>query len=615
MAEPVKRVHYFDHQFLREVDFTAEQNYHMKMRRLHNSLLHTWGIAEGGLDLSFASGASRADIREGVAVDGEGQEIVLVGNTQTEDLSGFAEKTVYVTIAYGEEKTDSTSETGVQGYRRWEEKPLIEVAETAPTDPSKKLILGRVTLDSDGKITRTDEGEGPNRRRAAGVVGGDLEVRSLALTDPTVVSTQWPRMRLLRGQVAVLDGSLTVSESLGVVGRLDGLGGGTFRDLTVQGLTIINGAVGIGQATPAQKLDVAGTVKATAFEGTGLNITNNATVGGTLIVTGNVGIGQATPTQKLDVAGTVKATAFQGNGAQLTNVNDATKVLKAGDTMTGQLRITAAGRGLHVTGDVLIDGNLRAGSIGGPNQLINQLGEALEQGTDVTKVAKAGDTMTGPLAITAAGTGLSISNNAAVGGSLHVAGDVNIDGTLTAHKIGYVADRFLNPLGEALEQGDVVVIGENQASLYYGPENSVPIPEVDTTERAYDRRVCGIVSEVLGEVTSVAREQANPGARRRRSSGVPGVRSFTLEERVQLNRTQVQPRQIGGMVTLGAYAYCKVDADIAPIEVGDLLTTSPTKGHAQKVVDPSQGIGAILGKALGALKSGQGKIPVLVMLQ
>ena len=239
--------------------------------------------------------------------------------------------------------------------------------------------------------------------------------------------------------------------------------------------------------------------------GTGLNVTNNATVGGSLTVTGNVGIGQAPTTQKLDVAGTVKATAFQGNGAGLTNVNDTTKVLKAGDTMNGLLTITGTGLRLRVTGDVVIDGNLRAGSIGGQNQLINQLGEALEQGTDVTKVAKAGDTMTGSAGRSRPpGLRLSITNNAAVGGSLHVAGDVNIDGILTAHKIGYVADQFLNPLGEALEQGDVVVIGENQASLYYGPENSVPIPEVDTTERAYDRRVCGIVSEVLGEVTSVA---------------------------------------------------------------------------------------------------------------
>ena len=69
------------------------------------------------------------------------------------------------------------------------------------------------------------------------------------------------------------------------------------------------------------------------------------------------------------------------------------------------------------------------------------------------------------------------------------------------------------------------------------------------------------------------------------------------------------------MVTLGAYAHCKVDADIAPIRLGDLLTTSPTKGHAQKVLEPSQAIGAILGKALGALDNGRGKIPVLVMLQ
>ena len=58
-----------------------------------------------------------------------------------------------------------------------------------------------------------------------------------------------------------------------------------------------------------------------------------------------------------------------------------------------------------------------------------------------------------------------------------------------------------------------------------------------------------------------------------------------------------------------------MDADIAPIEPGDLLTTSPTKGHAQKVEDPTKAIGAIVGKALGEMKSGKGKIPVLVMLQ
>ncbi len=58
-----------------------------------------------------------------------------------------------------------------------------------------------------------------------------------------------------------------------------------------------------------------------------------------------------------------------------------------------------------------------------------------------------------------------------------------------------------------------------------------------------------------------------------------------------------------------------VAADAAPIKIGDLLTTSPTKGHAQKVLDPSQALGAIIGKALAPLEKGNGKIPVLVMLQ
>jgi len=86
------------------------------------------------------------------------------------------------------------------------------------------------------------------------------------------------------------------------------------------------------------------------------------------------------------------------------------------------------------------------------------------------------------------------------------------------------------------------------------------------------------------------------------------------EELEKLDRTKVESGQIGWMVTLGAFAHCKVDADIAPIKAGDLLTTSPTRGHAQKVLDPSKALGAVLGKALGSLNRGQGKIPVLVLL-
>lgn len=68
-------------------------------------------------------------------------------------------------------------------------------------------------------------------------------------------------------------------------------------------------------------------------------------------------------------------------------------------------------------------------------------------------------------------------------------------------------------------------------------------------------------------------------------------------------------------IALMGKVFCKVDAQRAPISVGDLLTTSPTPGHAMKADDPMQAFGAVLGKALRPLAEGLGMIPVLVSLQ
>ncbi len=68
-------------------------------------------------------------------------------------------------------------------------------------------------------------------------------------------------------------------------------------------------------------------------------------------------------------------------------------------------------------------------------------------------------------------------------------------------------------------------------------------------------------------------------------------------------------------IALMGKVFCKVDAQHAPIAVGDLLTTSPTAGHAMKATDVLSAFGAIIGKALRPLASGKGLIPVLVALQ
>ena len=86
--------------------------------------------------------------------------------------------------------------------------------------------------------------------------------------------------------------------------------------------------VAIGKSTaPTSALDVVGTVKATAFEGDGSALTGivagqwTESSGDIQRSSGNVGIGKAPDSgKKLDVNGTVKATAFEGDGSALTGI-------------------------------------------------------------------------------------------------------------------------------------------------------------------------------------------------------------------------------------------------------------------------------------------------------
>ncbi len=60
---------------------------------------------------------------------------------------------------------------------------------------------------------------------------------------------------------------------------------------------------------------------------------------------------------------------------------------------------------------------------------------------------------------------------------------------------------------------------------------------------------------------------------------------------------------------------CKVSAENGAIEIGDLLVTASTPGHAMKGTDRSRMLGAVVGKALEPLREGTGVIQVLVTLQ
>ncbi|NER28625.1 MAG: hypothetical protein F6J89_13580 [Symploca sp. SIO1C4] len=205
---------------------------------------------------------------------------------------------------------------------------------------------------------------------------------------------------------------------------------------------------------------------------------------------------------------------------------------------------------------------------------------------------------------------------------------VNQDGDayFAGSKGGYVVDYFVNRVGDTLEQGDVVVISKHQVSHYSGSQNNIPIPEVDLTNIPYNSCVCGIVAKVTTEkdlpyveVEFQTQPEMQPEEIEKLEVSdieVPHpLKAFAAESKEDLDITKIPDQQMGTMVTLGAFAHCKVDADIAPIQVGDLLTTSSTRGHAQKVLERERTTGAIIGKALQSLAKGKGKIPVLVMLQ
>jgi hypothetical protein len=96
---------------------------------------------------------------------------------------------------------------------------------------------------------------------------------------------------------------------------------------------------------------------------------------------------------------------------------------------------------------------------------------------------------------------------------------------------------------------------------------------------------------------------------------VAGVISGAGEYKPGLILDKRQTAHARQPVALLGKVYCKVDAQYAAVQVGDLLTTSATPGHAMKAGDPLLAFGAVIGKALRPLAAGQGLIPILIALQ
>lgn len=167
-------------------------------------------------------------------------------------------------------------------------------------------------------------------------------------------------------------------------------------------------------------------------------------------------------------------------------------------------------------------------------------------------------------------TGIALFAESQSGGKAGVfKGDVEVSGDIRLLNADCAEDFDIID-AESIDPGTVMVLS--------------PAGGLQLSHRAYDKRVAGVIS----------------GA----GDYQPGL---ILDKRPTGN-----PRK---PVALMGKVFCKVDAKYGPIEIGDLLTTSDTPGHAMKASDSGKAFGSVLGKALQPWTKGEGLIPILVTLQ
>lgn len=409
-------------------------------------------------------------------------------------------------------------------------------------------------------------------------------------------------------------------------------------------ITELNGNIGIGTTNPTSNLEVNGTLDLKTggsggelyfhtpaaetglsilgasradirFDGTTLKLVAGpisgpppAERGIAINTSGNVGIGTNNPESKLDVFGTTLLRPG-GTGGVIQFGNPASET---GMSIVGSNRA-----------DIRFDGTtlkLVAGPVGGP--------PPAERGMVINTAGNVGVGTNAPAAKLHVIGGVRLENAGKVL-SFQTGSEIDLTSntsSIVLHSLGPNGQNHivLNPnngngnvgIGTFTPQAKLDVVGRTRTGsleivggadfaenfdIYASPSNQTAGPRVAPgmvvtidparqgklalSQRAYDRRVAGIIS------------------------GAGGVKPGMTMGQEQTLADGKYPVALSGRV------YVWADATHGAIRPGDLLTTARTPGHAMKVANPAKAQGAIIGKAMTGLKSGRGLILVLVTLQ
>ena len=409
-----------------------------------------------------------------------------------------------------------------------------------------------------------------------------------------------------------------------------------------------NGRVGIGTTEPSRNLEVQGGgdveigLQSTSARGRLWTLQSTRVAGDPLVLpwdgcfqiidrtagasrlaildTGDVGLGTIEPTRNLEVQGAgdveigLKSTdpgghlwTLQSSGT-IGNPLDATFQVVDRTLGVSRLRIDSAGTigwgtstlGLDQGGSIELGNSFGNGNI---PYLDFHLGVGADQDFNMRLINNADHLLTvegGSLKVENGDLQLSAGHTLAASGRLHIQANEDLylnpfGGAGTVYVGGGGGPGNLHVVGSASVCSLTIRGGCDLAEPFEMSDREIPkgslviIDEENAGKlklagQEYDTRVAGIISGANG---------INPGISLHQDGLIDGGQNVALSGRV----------------------YALADASNGPIKPGDLLTSSNTPGHVMKVTDHERAQGAIVGKAMSALKDGRGMVLVLVSLQ
>jgi hypothetical protein len=450
----IKRLNYFNYQFLVENDFTDEQDYHLGMRRRHNMDLHSWGVADG-LEVS-KTGDKEVTISPGMALDNIGREIILMDPLPVDLTSFGTNANIHLTVAYEDvfDETDRYTSGGVDDYTRTTERPKMEGKTTVPGDGSV-IDIALVKLDGSGNVNTIDDSvkKHVGSKIATGTVGTD-ELAQNAVTREKIAANAVTSDKIANGAVTTADlANSAVNEPKLATGSVSNR---TLQNSAVGGNKIADNAI-----TSAKLREADGTSGQNTNTGNGVktaHIQNGAVseakVGDNAVTSSKIREADNSTGQNANTGSGIKSAHIQNQAVSLSKLDSPLQttvsraVQNTGGTVTGNFHVngqlssnrsvsgTSTAYGVSASGS-----STGTGTVFGTQAIASGTGSGTKYGINAQASAATGAKYAGNFYANTSGTGTEVTRGIMSQASSNGSGAVygiqnNASGNSTGAKYG-----------------------------------------------------------------------------------------------------------------------------------------------------------------------------------